>query len=1372
MQTDPVHPLEKLLRERIVILDGAMGTMVQRHKLTEEQFRGDRFAQHPATDLKGNLELLQLTQPQLIEEIHTQYLEAGADIVETNTFSATTIGLHDFLFPGKPDGERKDAEFFQRVVDDPELIGFVQEMNVAAAQVARNAAERVANATGQPRFVAGSLGPLPVTSSLSPDVNDPSFRAVTFDQLRKSYGEQVRGLIEGGVDVLLVETIFDTLNAKAALFAIAEVFESLGKKLPLLISGTITDLSGRTLTGQTVGAFLTSILHAEPLVVGFNCALGPQEMRPHIEELARLAPCYTIAYPNAGLPDPLSPTGFPETPESLAPQLREWAANGWLNIVGGCCGTTPAHIRAIAETVRDFAPRLRSVIPSGVPRKRDEVEGSRGVSVPREIENPSVDESFTETPRDPSTPPASAGSAQDDSAVVLDRVMHLSGLEPLDITADFGFAVVGERTNITGSPKFSKLILADDFEGALAVARQQVEGGANILDVNMDEGMIDSEAAMRRFLNLIGSEPDISRIPIMIDSSKWSVIETGLKCVQGKGVVNSISLKAGEDEFLRQARLVRRYGAAVIVMAFDERGQADTLERKTAICARAYQLLTEQAGFPPNDIIFDPNILTIATGIEEHNGYAVAFIEATRWIKANLPGTRVSGGVSNISFSFRGNNTVREAMHSAFLYHAIRAGLDLGIVNAGQLAVYEEIAPDLRELVEDVLFNKRPEATERLVDYAERVKSKGKVAVKDEAWRSRPVEERLSHALIKGIVDHIDADTEEARAKSTRPLDVIEGPLMAGMSIVGDLFGAGKMFLPQVVKSARVMKKAVAYLMPFMEAEKQADSKPQGRIVMATVKGDVHDIGKNIVGVVLQCNNYEVIDLGVMVSAEKILATAKERGADIIGLSGLITPSLDEMIHVAQEMNRQGYSLPLLIGGATTSRAHTAVKIAQHYHESVVHVLDASRAVGVVNSLLNPESKLKFDATTRADYERLRKEHADKTREKKMLTYAQAQANRLAIDWSSYEPPTPEFLGVRAVATAPGSARVSRAGDGTLPSRTFSRRSDSSTTSASKESSSRQNAATSPQDVGATQAGGSAFVRELSLSTLVEFIDWSPFFHTWELRGRYPAILDDDVVGEQARELFAEAQSLLQKIVADTSLTARGVFGFWPANSVGDDVEVYRDESRTEKIATLHFLRQQMQKPAGQVNYCLADFVAPKSSGRADYIGGFAVTAGIGADELAEQFKANLDDYNAIMVKALADRLAEAFAEYLHREARIAWGFGQEERLTNEEMVREKYRGIRPAPGYPASPDHVEKRTLFQLLAAEENAGVQLTESFAMHPGASVSGLYFSHPESRYFAVGKVQPDQVADYASRRGDSLGEVERWLSPNLNYEPARR
>ena len=1508
MKTQPIHPLESLLRERIVILDGAMGTMVQRYKLDEAQFRGVRFASHPAKHLKGNLELLQLSQPQVIDEIHTQYLEAGADIVETNTFSATTIGLQDFLFLGEPESGRKDEKFFQRVVNDPDLVALVHEMNVTAAQIARASVERVANATGQARFVAGSLGPLPVTSSLSPDVNDPSFRAVTFDQLRKAYGEQVRALLEGGVDVLLVETIFDTLNAKAAIFAIAEVFESLGKKVPVLVSGTITDLSGRTLTGQTVGAFLTSILHAEPLVVGFNCALGPAEMRPHIEELSRLAPCFTIAYPNAGLPDPLSPTGFPETPESLAPQLRDWAKNGWLNIVGGCCGTTPEHIRAIAEMVREFAPRA---LP-GSARASRAVSGASPETSLRGDEVLNVnslsragEEVRGEAPR----------TAREARTLPGRLTLHLSGLEALDVTPDFGFVVVGERTNITGSPKFSKLVLADDFEGALVVARHQVEGGANILDVNMDEGMIDSEAAMTRFLHFIGSEPDISRLPIMIDSSKWSVIEAGLKCVQGKGVVNSISLKAGEEEFLRQARLVRHYGAAVIVMAFDEKGQADTVERKTQICVRAYRLLTEEAGFPPNDIIFDPNILTIATGIEEHNNYAVAFIEATRWIKANLPGARVSGGVSNISFSFRGNNTVREAMHSAFLYHAIRAGLDMGIVNAGQLAVYEEIAPDLRELVEDVLFNRRPEATERLVDFAEKVKSKGKVAVKDEAWRSAPVGDRLAHALVKGIVDYIDADTEEARQEATRPLDVIEGPLMAGMSVVGDLFGAGKMFLPQVVKSARVMKKAVAYLMPYMEAEKQADSKPQGRIIMATVKGDVHDIGKNIVGVVLQCNNYEVIDLGVMVPAEKILAIARERGADIIGLSGLITPSLDEMVHVAQEMDRQEFRLPLLIGGATTSRAHTAVKIAQHYKESVVHVLDASRAVGVVNSLLNAETKLKFDATTRSDYERLRTEHADRTREKKMLTFAQSQANRLTIDWSSYEPPVPEFLGVRMVATTPGSARASRAVSGASPETsaegaryskrrlphferpwdkyavafsTYERRPLSpaerdlvlesiltaregnqielyaacvmpdhvhllfepqvKSTGASGETvfwsltqilrgiksstAHRINKAgqrtgpvwdresfdrlirsesdlhekfdyitRNPWDSEAVREGedypwlwtpetprrsASESTRgacapqttrersddspvQIPLAKLVEFIDWSPFFHTWELRGRYPAIFEDAVVGEQARELFADAQNLLERIVREQLLTARGVFGFWPANSLGEDVQIYRDETRSETLATFHFLRQQMQKPAGQVNYSLADFVAPQSSGRCDYLGGFAVTAGLGADELAEQFKAEHDDYNAIMVKALADRLAEAFAEYLHREARLAWGFGAEERLTQDDFIRERYRGIRPAPGYPASPDHVEKRTLFQLLAAEEKAGIQLTESFAMHPGASVSGLYFSHPDSRYFAVGKIQQDQAADYTRRKGDSLGEVEKWLSPNLNYDP---
>ena len=925
-------------------------------------------------------------------------------------------------------------------------------------------------------------------------------------------------------------------------------------------------------------------------------------------------------------------------------------------------------------------------------------------------------------------------------------ILRLSGLEPLNITPEFGFVVIGERTNITGSPKFSKLILADDFDGALAVARQQVQSGANILDLNMDEGMIDSEATMTRFLNLISSEPDISRIPIMIDSSKWSVIEAGLKCVQGKGVVNSISLKNGQEEFLRQARLIRRYGAAVIVMAFDEQGQADNLQRKIDICSRAYKLLTEQAGFPASDIIFDPNILTVATGLEEHRYYAVDFIEATRWIKANLPGARVSGGVSNISFSFRGNNTVREAMHAAFLFYAIRAGLDMGIVNAGQLAVYEEIEPELRERVEDVLLNRRDDATERLVDFAESVKSKGKTPVKDEAWRVEPVEERLKHALVKGIVDYIDTDTEEARQQCKRPLDVIEGPLMAGMSVVGDLFGAGKMFLPQVVKSARVMKKAVAYLMPFMEAEKSAGAKPQGCIVMATVKGDVHDIGKNIVGVVLQCNNYEVVDLGVMVPAANILETAREKKADAIGLSGLITPSLDEMVHVAQEMQREGFDLPLLIGGATTSRAHTAVKIAPHYGASTVHVLDASRAVGVVNSLLNDQLKSEFDTKTCAEYARLREEHSAKTREKKLLTLAQARANRTSIEWDNYRPPKPEFLGVRVVTSGArlngsGSTPVSGAGDGVPPSRTF-------------PVSSRQ-----------------ALKQRVSLNTLSSYIDWSPFFHVWELRGRYPAIFDDPVIGKQARELFDDAQKLLDEIIGKNLLTARGVFGFWPANCLGDDVDLYTDETRAEKLATFYFLRQQIQKPAGQVNHCLADFVAPGVGGHRsplqDYLGGFAVSIH-GTDELAEQFKKEHDDYSAILGKALADRFAEAFAEYLHQQARIAWGFGRDEKLSHAELIREKYRGIRPAAGYPACPDHIEKRTLFDLLNAEKNAGIKLTESFAMHPGASVSGLYFSHPDAKYFAVGQIGRDQVVDYAARRSEAIAVVEKRLAPNLGYE----
>jgi len=1002
--------------------------------------------------------------------------------------------------------------------------------------------------------------------------------------------------------------------------------------------------------------------------------------------------------------------------------LQKWARNGWLNIVGGCCGTTPDHIRAIAEVVRDCAPR--KVHPS---RSKDTLiltfsQGEKELPLP---EGEGLGEGH-----------------------VRKAPLQLSGLEPLNITPEVGFVVVGERTNITGSPKFSKLILAGDFEAALAVARQQVKGGANILDVNMDEGMIDSEASMTKFLNLIGSEPEISRVPMMIDSSKWSVIEAGLKCVQGKAVVNSISLKNGEEEFLRQAALVRQYGAAVIVMAFDESGQADTLQRRIDVCARAYKLLTERAGLPPNDIIFDPNVLTVATGLEEHRNYAVDFIEAVRWIKSNLPGARTSGGLSNVSFSFRGNNAVREAMHAAFLYHAIQAGLDMAIVNAGQLAVYEEIEPELKTRVEDVLLNRRDDATERLVDFAESVKASEKTPIEKEAWRHAPVEERLSHALVKGIVDFIDADTEEARAQSKRPLDVIEGPLMAGMSVVGDLFGAGKMFLPQVVKSARVMKKAVAYLLPFMEAEKRADAKPQARIVMATVKGDVHDIGKNIVGVVLQCNNYEVIDLGVMVPAAKILETAREKKADIIGLSGLITPSLDEMVHVAQEMEREGFSLPLLIGGATTSRAHTAVKIAQHYRSSTVHVLDASRAVGVVSTLLSDELKSAFDEKTRADYARLRDEHASKSREKKLISLEQARANRTPIDWAAYTPPKPEFVGARVYSTDLGNARASRAGDGASPSRTL----------ISDEESFRRGAETGSPRRPLPQT------RVISLDDLIPYIDWSPFFHTWELRGRYPAIFDDPVVGKQARELFDDAQQLLDRIRTEKLLTARGVFAFWPAKAMGDDVEVFTDETRLERLATFHFLRQQMKKPANQFNHSLADFIAPDAL---DYLGGFAVTAGIGADELAAKFAAEHDDYNAILTKALADRLAEAFAEFLHREARIAWGFGGDEKLSQDELLHEKYRGIRPAAGYPASPDHTEKSTLFELLDAEKTTGMVLTESFAMHPGASVSGLYFSHPDSKYFGVGKIADDQVRDYAARKKVGVDYVEKWLSPNLDY-----
>jgi 5-methyltetrahydrofolate--homocysteine methyltransferase len=1217
------------LAQRILILDGAMGTMVQRFRLQEEDYRGDRFRDHP-TSLKNNNDVLNLTQPQIIEQIHREYLAAGADIIETNTFNATAISQEDF-------GLQK-------------LIG---EMNRTAAELAKAAvAECLAVDPSRRRYVAGSIGPLNRTLSISRDVNDPGKREVTWQQVKDAYGEQAQALLEGGADLLLVETTFDTLNLKAALFAIEEVFARIGYRVPLMASGTITDASGRTLTGQTTEAFWISISHAPLLSVGLNCALGPKELRPYIEELARIAPIYVSCYPNAGLPDPLSPTGFPETPESLAPQLKEWAELGWLNIVGGCCGTTPEHIAALAKLVGGLPPRR-------LPEKKSQTQ--------------------------------------------------LSGLEPYQFGSTF--TVIGERTNITGSPKFSKLILAGDFDGALAVARHQVEGGANVLDVNMDEGMIDSEAVMRKFLNLVAAEPDICRLPIMVDSSKWSVLEAGLQCVQGKGIVNSISLKEGEEKFRSHAELVRRYGAAVVVMAFDEKGQADTFERKIEICARAYRLLVEEIGLPPEDIIFDPNVLTVATGIEEHNSYAKAFIEATRWIKAHLPHCRVSGGVSNISFSFRGNNVVREAMHAAFLYHAIRAGMDMGIVNAGQLAVYEQIPPDLLELVEDVLFDRHKDATERLVDFAERVKQTAKPEVKDEAWRSTEVEERLAYALIKGIVDYIDVDTEEARQKYARPISVIEGPLMKGMSIVGDLFGSGKMFLPQVVKSARVMKKAVAYLMPFMEKEKETnpEKRAQGKIVIATVKGDVHDIGKNIVGVVLACNNFEVTDLGVMVPAEKILEEARKRNADVIGLSGLITPSLDEMVHVAQEMERLGYTEPLLIGGATTSRAHTAVKIAPHYSGPVIHVLDASRAAGVVSSLLREDLQPSFIAKNTEEQNKLRLEFQQKTSGKPLLSIGVARERKEPVDWSTAPIDRPSFSGAQSIGSQP-------------------------------------------------------------LDELVSYIDWSPFFHTWELRGRFPAILDDPEVGSQARQLFEDAQKLLQDIVNSRLITAKGVYGFWPANSVGDDIEVYSEESRTNVLAVFHLLRQQMDKPSGQFNHCLADFIAPKSSGRADYLGGFAVTAGHGADELARQFEADHDDYNAIMTKALADRLAEAFAEYLHERARREWGFGVEEKLSKEDLLRESYRGIRPAAGYPACPDHTEKRTLFDLMQAEKATGIRLTESYAMWPGASVSGLYFAAPNAKYFGVGKIGRDQIQDYQVRKGLSLEEVERWLGPYLNYLPS--
>ena len=1225
--------LDAALVDRILILDGAMGTAVQRYGLGEADFRGARFADHPR-DLKGNTDLLVLTRPDVIGAIHDAYLEAGADIIETNTFSGTSIAQSDYG-----------------------LEPIVPELNREAARLARAAADRWTERTpDRPRYVAGAIGPTNRTLSISPDVNDQTFRASTFDAMRDAYVEQARALIQGGVDLLLIETIFDTLNAKAAIVAVRDLFDELGTELPIMLSVTITDRSGRTLSGQTIDAFWVSMARADPFAVGLNCALGAREMRPYLAELARVATDTWIScYPNAGLPNAFG--GYDEQPDETAGLLREFAESGFVNILGGCCGTTPDHIRTLAEAVADVAPRPRRVTADA------------------------------------------------------DRVTQYSGLERLALRPDSNFQMIGERTNITGSRRFARLIRDADYAAAADVALDQVRGGANIIDVNMDEGMLDSEAAMSHFLRLIATEPEIARVPIMVDSSKWSVLEAGLKCVQGKGIVNSISLKEGEQPFLDQARRIRRYGAAMVVMAFDETGQADTAERKVKICARAYRLLIEQAGVAPEDIIFDPNVLAVATGLEEHADYAVNFIEATRQIKQRCPGAKVSGGISNLSFSFRGNDRVREAMHAAFLYHAVRAGLDMGIVNAGQLAVYAEIPDDLLEHVEDVIFNRRDDATERLVSFAEGVRGSARARHEDLSWREASVEERLSHALVRGIVDYIEEDVEEARRQSGRPLDVIEGPLMNGMKVVGDLFGAGKMFLPQVVKSARVMKKAVAYLQPFMEGE-QSSGATQGTIVIATVKGDVHDIGKNIVAVVLRCNNYNVIDLGVMASCDAILRRAAEAHADLVGLSGLITPSLDEMVFVAGEMERRAVRTPLLIGGATTSRQHTAVKIAPEYGGSTVHVADASRVIDVVSGLLNPDRRAAFDAANRADQERLRAQYAGRT-ERALVPYAEACANPLRTDWDAVDLAVPSFTGRRPV--------------------------------------------------------------EVALDELTPFIDWTYFFAAWELKGRFPDILDHPERGAAARELYDHATALLGEIIRDGSLAARGVYGFWPAASEGDDIVLHAALSGDSggepgpELIRFNMLRQQEPSGGGRPHRSLADYVAPRASGRSDHIGGFAVTAGLGVDELVRRYEADHDDYHAIMVKALADRLAEAFAEYLHARVRREWGYGTGEQLSNHDLLAERYRGIRPAFGYPACPDHSEKFKLFDLLDAHA-AGLDLTESGAMTPAASVSGLYFAHPEARYFTVGRVGPDQAADYAARKGMPVAEVKRWLSTNLAASPA--
>ncbi len=1225
-----IESFRRLLGGRILVLDGAMGTMIQRHRLDEAAYRGERFADW-GRDLKGANDLLTLTRPEVIASIHRAYLDAGADIIETNTFNANAPSLGDYG-----------------------LEALVYELNLEAARLARRVADEASAAHGRPCFVAGALGPTNRTASISPDVNDPGKRNVAFDELRETYAEATRALIEGGADLLLVETVFDTLNAKAALYAVREVLDELGLDLPLMISGTITDASGRTLSGQTAEAFWNSVRHARPATIGFNCALGARQLRPYIEELSRLADTFVCAYPNAGLPNAFGE--YDEQAAETAAFIADWAESGFLNVVGGCCGTTPEHIAAMARAVAGKPPRVPPAIP---PRCR------------------------------------------------------LAGLEPLNVGPETLFVNVGERTNVTGSAKFRKLIEAGDYGTALDVARQQVANGAQMIDVNMDEGMLDSQAAMVRFLNLVAGEPDIARVPVMIDSSKWSVIEAGLKCVQGKGVVNSISLKEGEGPFLEQARKLRRYGAAVVVMAFDEQGQADSVERKVAICERAYGLLTGQVGFPPEDIIFDPNIFAVATGIAEHDGYGLDFIEAVRQIKRRCPGALTSGGLSNVSFSFRGNDPVREAMHAVFLYHAIRAGLDMAIVNAGQLAIYEEIPADLRERVEDVILNRRPDATERLLEVAAQFKGEaGARRVEDLEWRTWPVAKRLAHALVKGVDEHIAADVDEARLAAKRPLDVIEGPLMDGMNVVGDLFGEGKMFLPQVVKSARVMKKAVAELVPYIEKERDGESRSNGRIVLATVKGDVHDIGKNIVGVVLQCNNFEVVDLGVMVPAEKILEAARRENADMIGLSGLITPSLDEMVHVAREMQRQGFAVPLLIGGATTSPAHTSVKIEPQYGAGpVVYVKDASRAVGVCQQLVTPETRAQYVERIRAEHEKRREQHAGRKARGPEVNLAEARAARFAPDWSGYRPPVPRFLGSRVLDDVP-------------------------------------------------------------LRDLVRYIDWMPFFNAWEFTGSFPAILDDPDRGAAARALWDDAQKMLDRLVRERWLKARAVVGFFPANAAGDDIEVYAGADRGERRAVLHQLRQQRAKAPGQPDLCLADFVAPRESGVADYVGAFAVTAGVGIEEHVARFEAAHDDYSSILLKALADRLAEALAEALHeRVRREFWGYAPEERLGNEQLIREAYRGIRPAPGYPACPDHTEKATLWRLLDVERGVGIRLTESFAMYPTAAVSGWYLSHPEARYFAVGPVGEDQVRDYAARKGIGIEEAERWLAPNLGYEPRR-